>query len=164
MTEDKKKSKEASEGAIDHDMIRHLAGLLDETDLTEIEIENAEIRVRVARQIGVTATQAVVASAAPAASGAASEAAPAAAAGDDFSTHPGAVASPMVGTAYLSPQPDTPNFIAEGDTVTEGQTLLIIEAMKTMNAIPAPKAGKVTKILVGNEDPVEFGEPLVIIE
>jgi len=158
--EDKAAAKFAtSDGAL----IRELALLLDETSLTEIEIERAGLRVRVARNVSIAASVPVAASiaAAPAAAPAAASA-PAAAA--DFSKHPGAVPSPMVGTAYWSPEPGAKPFIEVGSKVSAGQTLLIIEAMKTMNQIPSPRAGTVTQILVDDGQPVEFGEPLVIIE
>jgi acetyl-CoA carboxylase biotin carboxyl carrier protein len=147
----------------EHDLIRELAGLLNETGLTEIEIEKAGLKVRVARQ--VTMTAAIPASTAvPASDTAALTAAAASAASVDPARHPGCVKSPMVGSAYLSPEPGAPAFAAIGSRVTAGQTLLIIEAMKTMNHIPAPKAGLVTQVLIENGQPVEFGEPLVIIE
>ena len=143
--------------------IKELAELLNETGLTEIEVETGDMRIKVARQ--GTAVSAVVpqVAAAPAAAEAApepKEAAPAPAPAD----HPGGVKSPMVGTAYLAPEPGSANFVKVGDTVSEGQTILIVEAMKTMNPIGAPKSGKVTQILVSNEQPVEFDEVLMIIE
>jgi acetyl-CoA carboxylase biotin carboxyl carrier protein len=148
--------------SIDKDAIRELAELLDETGLTEIEVEQQGLRVRVSR-----AGQAVPAVSAPVAAPAASrtpaagsEAAPVASA----ESHPGAVRSPMVGTAYLASAPGADNFISVGQQVKQGQTLLIVEAMKTMNQIPAPRAGKVSQILVEDGQPVEFDEPLVIIE
>jgi acetyl-CoA carboxylase biotin carboxyl carrier protein len=145
----------------DSALIRELALLLDETSLTEIEIERAGLRLRVARNISVAATMPVpVAHATPVAV-AATAAAPAAA---DMSKHPGAVTSPMVGTAYWAPEPGAKPFIEVGSKVSVGQNLLIIEAMKTMNQIPSPRAGTVTQILVEDGQPVEFGEPLVIIE
>lgn len=147
-------------GGPDQDLIRELASLLEETGLSEIEIEREGLRIRVARQQIVsvnTAATHVSAVAAPV------TATPQPAA-DDPSKHPGCVKSPMVGTAYLAPEPGAPAFIDVGQRVAQGQTILIIEAMKTMNHIPAPKAGTVTAILVGNGHPVEFGEPLVIIE
>jgi acetyl-CoA carboxylase biotin carboxyl carrier protein len=147
----------------DSALIRELALLLDETSLSEIEIERAGLRVRVARNISVAAALPAsfqpapfVAAAAPAAG------APAAAA--DLSKHPGVVPSPMVGTAYWAPEPGAKPFIEVGTKVSVGQTLLIIEAMKTMNQIPSPRAGTVTQILIEDGQPVEFGEPLVIIE
>jgi acetyl-CoA carboxylase biotin carboxyl carrier protein len=145
----------------DSALIRELALLLDETSLTEIEIERAGLRVRVARNISIAA--AMPANYLPAASApAAVAAAPAAVA--DMAKHPGVVPSPMVGTAYWSPEPGAKPFIEVGTKVSAGQTLLIIEAMKTMNQIPSPRAGTVTQILVEDGQPVEFGEPLVIIE
>jgi acetyl-CoA carboxylase biotin carboxyl carrier protein len=143
-------------------LIRDLADLLNKTGLSEIEIEKSGLKVRVARTVTVQA-----AVAAPAPAGAAPAAAAPAAAkpvGNDPAKHPGAVKSPMVGTCYRSPEPGAPAFIDIGSRVSQGDTLLIIEAMKTMNQIPAPHAGKVTAILVENGQPVEFGEPLVIIE
>jgi acetyl-CoA carboxylase biotin carboxyl carrier protein len=149
----------------DSALIRELALLLDETSLTEIEIERAGLRVRVARNISIAAAMpssiAPVAHVPVAAPGAAQ---PPAAAAADFADHPGVVPSPMVGTAYWSPEPGAKPFIEVGTRVTAGQTLLIIEAMKTMNQIPSPRAGTVTQILVEDGQPVEFGEPLVIIE
>jgi acetyl-CoA carboxylase biotin carboxyl carrier protein len=146
----------------DSALIRELALLLDETSLTEIEIERAGLRVRVARNISVAA--AVPSAYVPAAAPAAIAAAPAAAAGADLSKHPGVVPSPMVGTAYWSPEPGAKPFVEVGTKVSAGQTLLIIEAMKTMNQIPSPRAGTVTQILIEDGQPVEFGEPLMIIE
>ena len=144
----------------DSALIRELALLLDETSLTEIEIERAGLRVRVARNISIAAAMAPsYQSAAPMPVAAA---APAAAA--DLSKHPGVVPSPMVGTAYWAPEPGAKPFIEVGTKVSVGQTLLIIEAMKTMNQIPSPSAGTVTQILIEHGQPVEFGEPLVIIE
>src|SRR5436190_7991284 len=151
------KGKESSDQAL----IRDLAELLEETGLSEIEIEREGMRVRVARQVSVAAP--VYAGAAPSANAMAA-AAPAAAAVADPGKHPGAVPSPMVGTAYLAAEPGAAPFVEIGARVAQGQTILIIEAMKTMNHIPAPKAGVVTAILVGNGQPVEFGEPLAIIE
>jgi acetyl-CoA carboxylase biotin carboxyl carrier protein len=157
-------SKDAKgKGSPDQALIRDLAELLEETGLSEIEIEREGMRVRVARQVSVAAP--VYASAAPAAlAPAAAPAAAAAPAPADPGKHPGAVPSPMVGTAYLAPEPGAAPFVQIGTRVTQGQTILIIEAMKTMNHIPAPKAGVITSILVENGQPVEFGEPLAIIE
>src|SRR5215510_7905186 len=143
----------------DSALIRELALLLDETSLTEIEIERAGLRVRVARNVSVAA--AVPPAYLPVATAPAAAAASAAA---DPAKHPGAVPSPMVGTAYWSPEPGAKPFVEVGTRVTAGQTLLIIEAMKTMNQIPSPRAGTVTQILVEDGQPVEFGEPLMIIE
>jgi acetyl-CoA carboxylase biotin carboxyl carrier protein len=145
----------------DSALIRELALLLDETSLSEIEIERAGLRVRVARNLSVAAAVPMPIQQAAAVSAAAA-AAPSAAA--DLSKHPGVVPSPMVGTAYWAPEPGAKPFIEVGSKVSVGQTLLIIEAMKTMNQIPSPRAGTVTQILVEDGQPVEFGEPLVIIE
>ena len=151
----------------DSALIRELALLLDETSLTEIEIERAGLRVRVARNISIAAAAmpANIAAAAQTPAGAASNSLSAASdAVADFANHPGVVPSPMVGTAYWSPEPGAKPFIEVGTRVTAGQTLLIIEAMKTMNQIPSPRDGTVTQILIEDGQPVEFGEPLVIIE
>jgi acetyl-CoA carboxylase biotin carboxyl carrier protein len=157
--EDKAAAKFAtSDGAL----IRELALLLDETSLTEIEIERAGLRVRVARNVSIAAS--VPAAAPIAGPQAAATASAAAAATTDLDKHPGAVPSPMVGTAYWASEPGARPFIEVGSKVSVGQTLLIIEAMKTMNQIPSPRAGTVTQILVEDGQPVEFGEPLVIIE
>jgi len=146
---------------MDTEFVRKLAQILHETDLGEIELADGDRRIRVARP-AVTVAGAPVAASAPAASSPA--AAAAAAAANDLGKHPGAVKSPMVGTAYLAPEPGKPNFVAVGDEVTKGQTLLIIEAMKTFNPIKAPKAGTVAQILIDNAQPVEFEQPLMIVE
>jgi acetyl-CoA carboxylase biotin carboxyl carrier protein len=143
----------------DSALIRELALLLDETSLTEIEIERAGLRVRVARNVSIAAS--VPSNPQPAAS---LPAAAAAADVADMAKHPGMVPSPMVGTAYWASEPGAKPFIEVGSKVMVGQTLLIIEAMKTMNQIPSPRAGTVTQILIEDGQPVEFGEPLVIIE
>ena len=155
--------------AIDARLVRKLADILKDTGLSEIEVEHAGLKIRVARELHAAPVNYVqaaapayapapVAAPAPAAAPVAEAApAPAAARGD-------AVKSPMVGTVYMSPQPGADAFIKVGDTVSAGQTLLIVEAMKTMNPISAPKAGKVVEILVEDAQPVEFGEPLVVIE
>ena len=142
-------------------LIRRLAGILNDTGLSEIEVEHQGLKIRVARTLSVAAPLAVAAPVQQAAAPPAPEVAPVApaavaAAGES-------VKSPMVGTIYLQPQPDAPAFVQVGDVVSEGQTLMIVEAMKTMNPIPAPRAGKVLEILVLNGQPVEFGEPLAII-
>lgn len=148
---------------VDQQLIRDLAGILNDTNLTEIEVELGDLKVRVSRQ-----AQTVHAVAAPQpiyASAPAQAAAPAAAASTapaDISKN--AVPSPMVGTAYLAPSPDAKPFIEIGQKVKEGQTLLIIEAMKTMNQIPSPRSGTVTAILFEDAQPVEYGMPLVVIE
>jgi acetyl-CoA carboxylase biotin carboxyl carrier protein len=143
---------------VDEDMIRGLAELLNETGLTEIEVEQQGLRVRIARNITVSAAVAPP----PSATASAPAALPVAAVTDE--NHPGTVKSPMVGTAYRSAEPGSPAFVEVGSTVKQGQTILIIEAMKTMNHIPAPRPGTVKAIMVENEQPVEFGEPLIIIE
>lgn len=156
--------------AIDARLVRKIADILKDTGLSEIEVEHAGLKIRVARELTaapVNYVQAAAPAYAPAPAAAptpvaaapapAAEAAPAAVRGD-------AVKSPMVGTAYLSPQPGADAFVKVGDTVAAGQTLLIVEAMKTMNPIAAPKAGKIVEILVDDAQPVEFGEPLVVIE
>jgi acetyl-CoA carboxylase biotin carboxyl carrier protein len=134
--------------AIDKEMIRELASLLDETGLIEIEIERDGLRVRVGRGGIINNIAAPALPPAPA----------------DLAKHPGAVNSPMVGTAYRGPAPGAAPFVDIGSKVTAGETLLIIEAMKTMNQIPAPRSGTVTQILIEDGQPVEFGEPLAIIE
>ncbi len=146
--------------------IRALAELLRENDLTELEVgreygEDDSLNVRVARQIMAAPVAAVPMQmqAAPQAVAAA----PVAAVSDDPAQDPGAVTSPMVGTVYLASEPGAADFVKVGDTVSEGQTLLIVEAMKTMNQIPSPRAGKVTRILVEDGAPVEYGAPLVIL-
>lgn len=147
----------------EHALIRDLADLLNDTGLTEIELERDGLKVRVAKQITMQAAVSAAAHhTAPLALATGGEAA-AKPAGDPAS-HPGAVKSPMVGTCYRAAEPGAANFVDVGARVAQGQTLLIIEAMKTMNHIPAPRSGTVTAILVDNASPVEFGEPLVIIE
>ena len=154
------KDRDSSEKAL----IRELAELLHETGLSEIEIAREGLKIRVARQTMASAV--VQAAPAPATSttrGSDGLAAPVKT-GPDPASHPGCVKSPMVGTAYMSPEPGSAPFIDIGTRVVQGQTLMIIEAMKTMNHIPAPKAGTVKEILIENGQPVEFGEPLVIVE
>jgi acetyl-CoA carboxylase biotin carboxyl carrier protein len=149
----------------DKNLIRELALLLDETNLSEIELEQKDFRIRVARELTIQASVAPQAYApAPAAAPAAAAAAPAAAAPADPAKHPGMVPSPMVGTAYLSPEPGARAFVEVGAAVKEGQTVLIVEAMKTMNQIPAPRSGVLKQVLVTDAQPVEYGEPLFIIE
>jgi len=162
MSDDKHKNE-----GIDAGLIRSLADILNETDLTEIEVERGELRIRVAREITMTAAAPVHYAAAPVA-----HAAPAAAAPASMPSDPAAmvsrkgeeVKSPMVGTVYLQASPEAPAFIKPGDKVKKGQTLLIVEAMKTMNPIQAPRDGVVSEILVGDAQPVEFGEALVMLE
>lgn len=162
---------------IDQDLIRELARLVNQTDLSEIEVEQEGLRIRVARTITAApvaaapvaaAPVATVPVAAPAAAAPAAaqpaQAAPAQAASSEAEQKPGTVTSPMVGTAYRAPEPGAQPFIEVGASVDAGQTVLIVEAMKTMNPIPAPKAGTVTAILVDDAQPVEYGEPLLVIE
>lgn len=153
--------------AIDAELVRALANILNETELTEIEVEKDDLKIKVKREITVAAAPvayaaapapvAAPAAAAPAAAAAAAPAAPAARSGEE-------VKSPMVGTAYLQPAPGSDPFISVGAKVKKGQTLLIVEAMKTMNPITAPRDGVVAEILVGDAQPVEFGEALVVLE
>jgi acetyl-CoA carboxylase biotin carboxyl carrier protein len=156
-------TKDAKFKSDDSALIRELALLLDETSLTEIEIERAGLRVRVARNVTIAASMPANFQQAPSGS-AASGAGITPPAIADLAKHPGVVPSPMVGTAYWASEPGAKPFIEVGSRVTVGQTLLIIEAMKTMNQIPSTRAGTVTQILVEDGQPVEFGEPLVIIE
>jgi acetyl-CoA carboxylase biotin carboxyl carrier protein len=161
--------KAKSGDAIDTRLVRRLADILKATDLTAIEVEQGDLKIRVAREIVVhqmaaapMAVAAAPAAHAPAPAAAAptadtTPAAPARAAGD-------LVKSPMVGTAYMQAQRGNPPFVKVGDKVTEGQTLIIVEAMKTMNPIPAPRAGTVVEILVGDAQPIEFGQPLIVLE
>lgn len=147
---------------IDHDAIRNLATLLTETDLTEIEIAEGDKRIRVTRTVTVQAITAPTALAMSAANAPVAEAAKIAALSPE--NHPGAIKSPMVGTAYLQSDPSAPRFITKGAVVKQGDTLLIIEAMKVMNPIKADRNGTVTNILIEDSQPVEFGQALVIIE
>jgi acetyl-CoA carboxylase biotin carboxyl carrier protein len=142
---------------IDGELVKKLADLLDETRLTEIEYAVGEFRLRVSRTPAPVQGYA----SAPAAAAATAPAAPAEA---DPALHPGAVTSPMVGTVYLSPQPGSAPFVRVGDTISAGQTLLIIEAMKVMNQIKAPKSGKLTRILVSDSTPIEFGQAVMILD
>ena len=152
--------------AIDTRLVRKLAGILKDTGLTEIEVERGDLRIRVAREVMVAAAApaALAPTPAPAASApaATSAAAPPAAGPTEYAGD--VINSPMVGTVYMQAQPGAEPFIRVGQTVAEGQTLLIVEAMKTMNPIPSPRAGKIVEILVDDAQPVEFGEPLVVIE
>jgi acetyl-CoA carboxylase biotin carboxyl carrier protein len=153
-----KDDKSKSKLAVDQDLIRDLARLLDETGLSDIEIEQDGRRIRVGRGGGRAVAAPVVVAPVAAVS------APLAVAPADPAKHPGAVPSPMVGTAYMAPSPGAMPFVDVGSVVKAGDTLLIIEAMKTMNQIPAPRGGTVTQILVEDGQPVEYGEALVIIE
>jgi acetyl-CoA carboxylase biotin carboxyl carrier protein len=158
-------AKETKErGSPEQSMVRELAALLEETGLTEIEIEKAGLKVRVARNWTPAAAPHAATALQPAAAVTPPPAVKPEAHPADPASHPGCVKSPMVGTAYRAPEPGAAPFVEIGSRVTQGQTLLIIEAMKTMNHIPAPRAGTVTHIFVENGQPVEFAEPLVIIE
>ena len=156
-------SPKAPADPIDARLVRKLADILTETGLSEIEVERDGLKIRVAKTMTAAPVQYAAApapTAAPVAASAPAAEAPAAAPerkGD-------VVKSPMVGTVYLQPQPDSPPFVKVGDVVTAGQTLLIVEAMKTMNPIPAPRGGKIVEIIVQDAQPVEFGEPLIVIE
>ena len=145
---------------VDLKLVRELAELLNETGLSEIEVEDSDRKIKVARHLQAAATVQVATPAAIAAAPASAPAAPTPAPAD----HPGAIKSPMVGTAYLSASPEAAAFVSVGASVAEGDTLIIIEAMKVMNPIIAPRAGKVTAILVANGQPIEFDQPLVVIE
>lgn len=149
---------------IDPSLVRELAAILSDSGLSEIEVEHGELRLRLARTLTASVAPMVTHAVAAAPAPVAAAPAPAAATPADMAKHPGAVASPMVGTAYLSPEPGAAPFIKIGDTVAQGQTIMVVEAMKTFNPIPAPRAGKVISILVEDAQPVEFGEPLAIIE
>lgn len=165
----------ASQGA-DQDLIRAIAELLNEQDLAEIEIEREDIRVRVTRSFATPMQQvaapayapapatAPAAPQAPAPTAASGSAASVQAASDELAANPGTLTSPMVGTAYKSPEPGKAAFVSVGAKVSEGQTVLIIEAMKTMNQIPAHRSGTVSRILFEDAEPVEYGQPLVVIE
>jgi acetyl-CoA carboxylase biotin carboxyl carrier protein len=161
------KDQEAKPASAEGQLIRELAELLNATGLSEIEIEKSGLKIRVAKELHVTGTMpmsyAAPVHAAPGAH-AGGEAKPQPAAAADPAKHPGAVKSPMVGTAYRSPEPGAALFCEVGSKVNQGDTLLIIEAMKTMNQIPAPRSGTVTAILFENAQPVEYGEPLIVIE
>ena len=151
------------EDGIDIELVRQLADLLADTGLSEIEVERGGMRIKVARSLGGGAyveSIPTLQAQAPSALIAAPAPAPSAAAPATGET----VKSPMVGTVYLQTNPGAPRLVKVGDRVTAGQTLLIIEAMKTMNPVPAPRAGVVLEILVDDEQPVEFGEPLLVIE
>lgn len=157
---------------VDSKLVRELADILNDTELTEIEVEKGELRIRVAREI--TAAPAVYSAqpmhapmpapaAAPAPATATAPETPAATGAADAKSHPGAVTSPMVGTVYLRPSPEADQFKKAGDSVKEGETILLVEAMKTFNPITAPKSGTLTELLVDDAQPVEYGEALFII-
>ena len=152
-------------GSFNKELIRELAALLEETGLTEIEVEHEGRRIRVARGVNLTTT--LTTDLPPSEGARPASAHPAKRASgqtDEFIVHPGTVTSPMVGTAYRAPEPGAPPFIEIGTKVDAGQTILIVEAMKTMNQIPSPRAGTVIAILVEDGQPVEYGEPLAVIE
>lgn len=156
---------------VDQDLIRTIAELVNEANLAEIELEQDDFRIRVtrtfAKEMVQVAAPAYAAPQAPAPAAAPAAAAPTpvpAPAAEDLASNPGTLTSPMVGTAYLSPEPGAKPFVDVGTKVSEGQTVMIVEAMKTMNQIPAHRAGTVTRILVEDASPVEYGEPLVVIE
>lgn len=159
---------------VDQDLIRTIAELVNEANLAEIELEQDDFRIRVTRTFAKEVVQvsapgyaqqpAPAAPAAPAPAPAAASTPVPAASSEDLAANPGTLTSPMVGTAYLSPEPGAKPFVEVGTKVSEGQTVMIIEAMKTMNQIPAHRAGTVTRILVEDATPVEYGEPLVVIE
>ncbi len=158
-------SDKKSSSGIEPELVRELAAILSDSGLTEIEVEHGEVRLRLARTVTIAAPAQMMHAPPAALAAPAPAAAPAEpAASQDRRNHPGAVNSPMVGTAYLSPEPGASSFVKVGDTVAEGQTLLIVEAMKTFNPIPAPKSGRVAEILVSDGQPVEFGQALVIID
>jgi acetyl-CoA carboxylase biotin carboxyl carrier protein len=166
MADEKTPTAGTKPGSFDKQLIRELADLLEETGLTEIEVEQDGKRVRVARGVNLTTTLTTDGAPResrepPARPAASNRPAPRA---DETIVHPGTVTSPMVGTAYRSPEPGAPPFVEVGARVAAGQTILIIEAMKTMNQIPSPRAGTVIAILVEDGQPVEYGEPLVVIE
>ena len=154
---------QASKSQSGTELIRSLIEILDEANLSELEYETEKVSVRIARSLGGAPMQPMQAPAQATAPQAASAEATATAEDAD-ANHPGVVTSPMVGTVYTAPEPNTPPFISEGDSVQQGQTLVIVEAMKVMNTIAAPQSGVVKKILITNASPVEFGTPLVIIE
>jgi len=161
MADDKKHAE------IDAALVRQLAEILNETDLTEVEVERGELRIRVAREVTVAAAPVAYAAAPAAVAAPVAAAAPASMPSDPATIVARAgeeVKSPMVGTAYLQPSPEAAPFVQVGDKVKKGQTLLIVEAMKTMNPIQAPRDGVVADILVGDAQPVEFGEALILLE
>ncbi|MEP6343393.1 MAG: acetyl-CoA carboxylase biotin carboxyl carrier protein [Maricaulaceae bacterium] len=155
----------AKAGSTETKLIRELASILNETDLTEIEMEKGDLKIRVSKTSEMVAApmQAYAPAAAPAPSSQPVAAPAAVTEKTDAAAHPGAVKSPMVGTAYVRPSPDADAFFKVGDSVKEGDTVLLIEAMKTFNPIAAPKSGKILEILVDDAQPVEFGEALFII-
>lgn len=166
MSEEKPGQQSAS--TLDAKLVRELADILNDTGLAELEVTHGELKLRLSRASAVTAVAPPVLSLAPPPPAPAALPRPSEAAesgrSEDLRSHPGAVASPMVGTAYLSPEPGKPAFVKVGDTVKEGQTLLVVEAMKTFNPIPAPRAGRIARVVIVDGAPVEFGQPLLILE
>jgi len=155
-------NKPGSAMQVDADLVRQLAVLLDDTNLTEIEVQDGDRRIKVARNISVAAAAPAYTAPAPVAAVSAPPAAPVA--DIPAAEHPGTVKSPMVGTVYLAAEPGAKQFASVGDKVAAGQTIVIVEAMKVMNAIPAPRAGTVKAIMVENGQPVEFDQPLIVVE
>jgi acetyl-CoA carboxylase biotin carboxyl carrier protein len=151
----------SKKAGIDQSLVRDLATLLNEANLTEIEIEQDDLRIRVSRELARPPTPAPAAFVPAAPAGKSGEASSDV---SDPAKHPGMVPSPMVGTAYLAPEPGAGPYVSVGDTVQKGQTIMIVEAMKTMNQIAAPRPGKIVAILVEDAQPVEYGEPLMIID
>jgi acetyl-CoA carboxylase biotin carboxyl carrier protein len=164
MAEAKGAAPKDAPATIDPRLVRRLAGILIDTGLTEIEVQHGELRIRVARELTIAAPVGYAPAPAVVAGAPAAAIAVPAAASEAAAERGEMVKSPMVGTVYLRPQPDDPPFVRVGDTVRAGDTLLIVEAMKTMNPIPAPRDGKIIEVLVDDAQPVEFGEPLVVIE
>lgn len=161
--------RKAGTPGIDPDLVRELAAILRDSGLTDLELEQAGLKLKLSRTVTVAAAPAQPSAPAPTLAQVISAGPPLAPAATlspaiDWKSHPGMVPSPMVGTAYLSPEPGAAPFVKVGDMVSEGQTLVIVEAMKTFNPIPAPRAGKLTRLLVTDAQPVEYGEPLAIIE
>jgi acetyl-CoA carboxylase biotin carboxyl carrier protein len=160
-TTPKKSAAKTATASNEVSFVKELADILDQAGLAELEYETEAVAIRLSR---VTNAAPATAAASVAAAAPAAIVEPVAELSANLTDHPGAVKSPMVGTVYTAPEPDAPAFITEGETVTAGQTLLIVEAMKVMNPITAPKAGRVVKIFVQNAQPIEFGEALVIVE
>ena len=163
-TTPKKSAAKTAAASNEASFVKELADILDKAGLAELEYETEAVAIRLSRVTAAAPVAAAPVAAAPVAAAPAAIAEPAAELPANPADHPGAVKSPMVGTVYTAPEPDAPAFITEGATVTAGQTLFIVEAMKVMNPITAPKAGTVVKIFVQNAQPIEFGEALVIVE
>jgi len=153
-----------SSSGVDADLVRELAKVLADQGLTEIEVEHGELRLRLAKTAPAVAAAPIAYAPAPAAAVATASPAEAKPVAKDHRSDARAVTSPMVGTAYLSPEPGAPVFVKVGDTVSEGQTLIVVEAMKTFNPIIAPRAGRIVEIIIGDAQPVEFGQPLLLLE